>query len=60
MINIHGDEYPSDNKFDSFDYCNKFHDTAKIEKFNKFHNILTPLKFVLINPGDRTCHWEKI
>lgn len=59
MSNLRGDEYPSDTKLDSFDYCKKFHDIDKINKFNKLHNILSPLKLVLVNPVDRTCHWRK-
>lgn len=56
MINLRGDEYAFDVKLDSFDYCNKFHDTAEIENFNKLHNICIHLKLVLVDPGDRTCH----
>lgn len=56
MINLRGDEYPSDAKLDSFDYCNKLYDTSEKESFNKLHNILLPLKIVPVTPGDRTCH----
>lgn len=59
MINTRGDEYPSESHLDAYNYGNTFHDVDQIAKFNKLYRIKKSYKVIKVEPGDRSCHWQK-
>lgn len=59
MINVRGDEFPSNAKFDSYDHCNKFHEDDTIASYNSLFNIPPGYRLVKPSPGDRTCNFRK-
>ena len=58
MINERGDEYPSVSALDSYDHSNKFHEADKVKDYHKIYRIKPPLKLILADAGDRSCHWR--
>lgn len=54
MINVRGDEFPSNFKFDAYDHCNKYHENNNISDFNSFYNPPSHLK--IIKPFPRRSH----
>ena len=59
MINVRGDDFPSNAKFDSYDHCNKFHEDDTIASYNSLFNIPPGYRLVKPSPGDRTCNFRR-